>query len=238
LDSTQIQTFDGRIADTEFGNISLAAKRILCCNCCGAVTSGLAITFPTSADAFMSSVDQAAIVIMENEAYKLQPFLAIHRTPVPDSWITFYAQCEFAANGNPVVSNGGPAEVYTDQNFMFLDLAMGHWLFRNCSGIRCHQRGLTGVAAITEFHFSTTLTDTDSVAAGPVRNNNGSGTTPFSVDEITNPFNRMDIFNWTNGLRFQFGEKSFVTLAGVVPLRADEERVFDAEFALQYARVY
>ena len=46
----------------------------------------------------------------------------------------------------------------TDQNLGFFDLGAGYWLYRDPDAPR-----LTGIAAITELHYTTSLQDADRI---------------------------------------------------------------------------
>ncbi len=230
-DSQQIQ--DGRTLyqANEFGNLSLTAKRLLYKDDCYAVSTGLGLIFPTAAGSQL--VTGTTTVDIANTAYHLQPFIAIQRTPNKRRWATLFTQFDFAAAGNAVTSSAPnqPAitQIYNDQHLWFIDLSFGQWLYRN----NCSNANLRGLAGIFELHYTTTLNDTDSVLAG--NSTFGNAGAPSS-DTLSNPFNRLDVLNATMGLRFQLGEKTLLTVAGVAPLRAAEEGLFDGEFVLQLSR--
>jgi hypothetical protein len=231
-DSQQVQDFGPAIKANEFGNISLTTKALLYRDCDFAVSSGLGVIFPTADDSLMVSDAGSTQVSIENEAYHLQPFFAIQRTPDRCRWMTFYTQCDFATGGNTVTSTNvnGPSstEIYNDQHLLFMDLSFGRWLYRN--DCRCDR--LQGIAGIFELHYTTTLNDTDTVVAGLPGGFSGTG----QQDIITNPFNRLDVLNATAGLRFKCGHNTMITIAGVAPLRDAEEALFDGEFAFQVSR--
>ncbi len=232
-DSQQIQDFSETLRANEFGNISLTPKFLLYRTSDFAVSSGLGVIFPTADDSLMINSTGQTQVSIANEAYHLQPFFAIQRTPDRCRWMTFYTECDFSTGGNTVTSTnvGGPSssELYNDQNLLFLDLAFGRWLYQS----DCACNALQGIAGIFELHYTTTLNNTDSVIAGlPPGFNGVSGTN----DVISNPFNRMDVLNTTAGLRFKCGENTMITIAGVAPLRGNEESLFNGEFVFQISR--
>ncbi len=239
LDSDQLQPLAGegrRLGNSEFGNITFISKALLYRDARTAWAIGTASTLPTADDAFAEATN-GTTVLVENEAFRLQPYMAFNFQPRPCGWMTFYSGAEFALNGNTVnVNDGQIISEFNDQHLFMIDLSFGRWLYKACEP--CNR--LQGVAGIIEFHYTTTLNDTDVVQAGTIPNTgfNGRGGGFDQGDTLANPFNRLDVLNMTSGLRFNFNNRTMVTLAGVVPLRALEERVFDAEFSLQLSRLF
>ncbi len=235
-DSQQVQDIGGPVLRAnEFGNLSLTPKFLLYRDCRWAVSTGLGVIFPTAEESELST--GGTTVVIENTAYHLLPYLAFQRNLSRNSWATLYTQADFACASNSVTSydQTGLAAVdeYTDQNLLFIDLSFGHWFYRNQGGRGC----LRGIAGIVELHYTSTMTDTDVAIAGSPFNFDPfppSGGTQRDV--ISNPYNRLDVLNTTAGLRFQVGDNSLLTVAGVAPLRDDEESLFDGEFVVQLSR--
>jgi hypothetical protein len=125
-----------------------------------------------------------------------------------------FIQADFDLNGNDVYTDfNGYEGVLQDQNLLYVDASIGHWFIRNCDP--CAH--LSGVAAIAELHYTTTMQDTDSVAG------------------VSNGFNRMDILNATGALNFQFRQTS-LRIGVAAPLRGNEENLFDTEILVQLNR--
>jgi hypothetical protein len=211
----------------EFGNIALTFKRLLHTSECLTVSAGLGVIFPTADDAAV--INGTSSLRMKNEAYHLLPFLGIQWMPNDCLWVQFFTLADFDLNGNTttwVIAGGNPrVDNYRDQNLLFIDVSVGYWLF-HCPD-EC--RLLTGLAPIIELHYSTTLQDTDVFSAsGQSANDNF----------VSNPFNRMDVVNLTAGLRAELFGRSYLTVAGVAPLRKGDEKLFDAEFGVQYSLHY
>ena len=120
-----------------------------------------------------------------------------------------------AAMRNDVYDYSGFQGVIQDQNLLFIDASLGHWICRNCNP--CAR--LNGVAAIAELHYTTTMNDTDSVGS------------------VTNPFNRLDILNASGALNFQLGHTA-LRVGAAAPLTNSEEKLFDAEVIFQLNRNY
>jgi len=102
-----------------------------------------------------------------------------------------------------------------EQSLLYLDASIGRWIYRNpCA--TC----ITGIAPTVELHYTTTMEDTATVGG------------------FSNPFNRMDVLDLTAGVHVQLGARNMLSVAGVAPLRQDEEKLFDAEIQLQYNRYF
>ena len=205
---------------TEFGNIRLIAKALLHQTSTTALTAGLGINLPTGDDGVLVS-EFGNLMIFENEAVYLQPYLAYLATS--DRFFTqMYVQMDFDANGYGVQHrfNGAPIEVgrLNDQTLLLLDGLVGYWLYRDPTA----SRYVRGIATVVELHYSTTVQDADVISA---------------MDTITtNVFNRVDLLNITAGVHTQIGPMSTFTVGAAAPLRDDEERVFDAELQVQFNR--
>ncbi len=221
---------------TEFGNLSLAIKALLIRRQCFALAGGLGIVFPTGDDSAV--VDSTrnnggpAIteIIFENESLHLQPFIGMYHAPTSNLFHQFLVQADFDASGSDVIvppgsilSLGGSFSTLNEvstlnsQALLFLDYSVGYWLFRNrCTGY------VSGLAPMIELHYTTTMEDLDLGSFA------GRG---IFVEDL-----RRDVLNLTAGMFFEIGSLSSLKVATVVPLKDDRDRVFDAEFGLQYVR--
>lgn len=217
------QTFDP-VADNvsnEFGNIALAFKLLLLERSCYSVSAGLGIVLPTADDTVVADSVGNPVFRMENEAVYLQPFIGLSYTPNERLFWQTFAQLDFDTGGNTAELIGVSSGNIRDQNLLFLDTSIGYWLFHN----PCNGRILTGLAPIAELHYSTTIEDSEELILS-------------GGDVITNPNNRLDVLNLTGGLRMEILGDSYLTLAGVAPLREDGDKLFDAEFGVQFMRKY
>ncbi|HTN75987.1 MAG TPA: hypothetical protein VL096_12100, partial [Pirellulaceae bacterium] len=140
-----------------------------------------------------------------------------------------FAQIDIATNGNEVrISENQSASrslgYLTDQNLMYFDLSVGGWLYRNPYAER-----LTSIALMGEVHYTTTITNTDSM------NVSSQGT----VLQISNPYNRQDIVNSTIALQFEIANTTTLRVAAAFPLGdREDQRFFDSELQVQINRQF
>lgn len=223
LNSDQFVIPNANNVSNELGNIAFALKRLLFRTDTLATSIGMGMVVPTGPDANLFDFSGRLSTTVENEAFYLQPFVGAWWTPNDRFFAQFAAQLDFDAHGNTVdivTFGSGPEGVIQDQTLLFLDASFGYWLFHDPYG-----DGLvTGLAPMIEIHHNTTLTDADFIVAGP--------------DTITNPSNRLDVMNLTGAIRLELAGTSYLTAFGVAPLRTGEEKLFDAEFGIQYTRFY
>lgn len=241
LDSTQLTGSTELNSATEFGNVPLVLKRLLVRRERWAAAAGLALILPTAEDAFVT--DGFNSVTVENEAYHLQPFLGAYYAPHDRFWSLAFVQADFDTNGN-TTTFFGPAfgqsstpgadsgrGVLQDQNALYMDLGCGYWLLRDSS----RSRLLSGIASLLELHYSTTMQDGDRVFADNGRDAVGGLTvTDRNAGGSGTAARRLDVLNLTAALRFELGRRSQLTVAGVAPLRTGDDKLFDAEFDVQY----
>jgi len=221
---------------SQLGNIAISTKLLLSRDQFQSYSVGLATLLPTAPDAdVFDGTDQ--IFKVANETVSIIPFVAANFTPNQQTWITFYSQADFSANGDSVSSfvdsrlsspySATPllTETFNQQHLLSLDMTIGRWLYQNPNA-----PFLRGFATFFELHYTTTMNDADSVTAGNVD--------PNAQDVVTNGSNRLDILDTTVGIRAQLGESLFVTAAYVAPLRTGVEKSFDSEFNLNISRYF
>ena len=160
---------------------------------------------------------------VHNDAVHLLPFLALTATRSDAFFYHAFAQIDIATNGNRVeAANGiGSTEsgVVNDQTLTYLDLGAGYWLHRNpCSDY------LTGVAAVAELHYTTTLQDPDSVSLFG------------GVLDFGNAAGRFNVLNVTAGIHVEVTEQTHLRFGGVFPLGEDNDRFFDSEIQASLIR--
>ncbi len=212
---------DFKIDSGSVGNLALTLKRLLYRTDDVALAAGLAVTAPTGSNTYFNIADGAVRGTIENEATHLLPYLGVQFTPDDDWFVHAFAQVDVAANPNTVtLSSPLLATTYRgdviDQTLMYLDLSMGYWLYR-ASG----EEGLTGLASLLEFHYTTALNDAQNADIG------GAGF--FTVG---NNANRFDVVNMTIGLHSEWSTNTSIRAAFVVPLGNEDDRFFDSELQL------
>ena len=202
------------------GNLAITLKRLLYRSRYTAAAGGLGIDVPTGGDV----TGQAGVsnYTLFNDAVHLSPWVGCLHAPNDRFFYQAFLQVDVATNGNRVTFGDNRLGTIGDQTLMFLDLEMGRWLYRNPRA-RC----LNGLAAILELHYATTLQNTELVGG-----TDGQGYLQFS-----NTDNRVDVLNLTVGLHAQMG-RTTLTVGGVLPLREDSNRTFDAEIQVFINRLF
>jgi hypothetical protein len=197
------------------------------------VGAGLAIDTPTGSD----TVGHLGTLNLRfrNEACHLLPYIGFLYAPGDPQWgwgtgvfMTGFLQVDIAANGNTVLLTdpAGPTQTnlgkFNEQNVLFADLGLGYWLYRDPDAPRW-----TGLAVISELHYTTSIQDPDFVAGS----SGGTGAV------ITNPSNRFDVMNGTIGVQALMFDASSLRVAGSFPFGSRlDQRFFDAELQVQFNR--
>ena len=232
--NTGVNAFGATLAaDTgNIGNLSIIGKAVLLEFEDSVYSAGLGIEVPTGSDGFVTSSDSR--VELQNEAVFLHPFLAY--TEKNDDWfMNAFVQLDLPLNGNTLTVSDETgfdpafeAGKVDPQSLFHFDVSLGRWLMRDTTG---KTSGLTGVAALLEYHFVNTLQDADTV--GYAQNNIGLGPVTGSVGQGANHITSM---NLTAGVHLEFANNFMVRAATVHPLRTGDDRLFDSEFMLQIGR--
>lgn len=209
----------------EIGNLSVLLKRLVYYNPNTSVVVGLGVETPTGSD-FLSRTGIIDVRV-SNDAVHLVPYLGVLHSP-DDRWFFHgFVEVDVASNGNRItfVDTMGPGSggKYNDQTLLYVDVSAGRWLHRNQ-----HAQWLTGVAALAEVHYTTTLQDADTVA--------GALAPGVSAFTLTNLASRMDVVNLTAALHFEMANDTSLRVGGVVPITSGSDRFFDAEVAAQLIR--
>jgi hypothetical protein len=218
----------------QIGNLAVILKSLLHQDETLAIVAGMGIDIPTGSD--FQVIDRSAGGVVpptqftfQNDSLHLLPFLGflVGGSDLP-YFVNGFVQVDIATAGNRVQAGpvGGPGAtlgLFNEQNLLFVDLGTGYWLYRDPT----NDQGVTSFAAILEFHYTSSLQDTDVVAA----NVNGS---PINY---RNNFNRFDVVNITTGVQAQLYNNTNIRVAGVFPLgAADDRRFFDSEVQVQINR--
>jgi hypothetical protein len=217
------------ISESELGNVgnlTMFLKGLVYGDQDLAFSTGLGIGLPTGSDLqTRTSVPFAnEFLTVRNQGVRLIPFVA-GTMYLSDQWfMQSFGQMNFAASGNEVVNQNGLVGVFNEQNLLQTDIGLGRWIWQD------DQRPVvTGLAAIFELHYTTTIQDTDRIQLG-----NSS----FLVGELSNSANRQDLLNLTSGIQAQLGSLSALRVGVVVPLRDTPDRVFDSEIQFSLNRKF
>lgn len=210
--------------DDHVGNLAIILKRLVYRSDDLAACIGLGIDTPTGSNVYGRAIGTDFTI--HNDAVHLMPYTGFLYTP-NRFFCQGFLQLDVAANGDridshdPIFSLTG-SDVYNEQTLLYSDIQVGYWLYRN----RC-ARLLTGLAPLVEFHYTSTLQNTDvTPLVAPV---------PFTI-QVTNPANRVDMVNMTTGVHAEFARHTFCRVAGVFPLSQQDNRAFDGELQIQLER--
>jgi hypothetical protein len=249
---TEVNTSDFGISGGTTGNLAVIIKRLIYESDTTAVSIGLGIDTPTgnNVQGYGSIIDfptppyvqqKFTYFTVHNDAVHLLPYIGFVRAPTSRFFYQGFAQLDIPTNGNRIdfigvhnyddyvgnyhsdIVTSGPLGVLNEQNLLFLDISGGYWLYKNpCA------RGLTGLASVLEFHYATTLQDTDVVqsAVYPAQ---------FQLT-FENCYNRVDIVNLTVGLHAEFANHTLCRVGGVFPVSTGDNRSFNSEVQVQVER--
>jgi hypothetical protein len=206
------------------GNLAVILKGLVYETDITSVAVGLGIDTPTGSDVRGLTPAPLADYTFRNQAVHLMPFIGFMQAPNDIWFCEGFLQVDIPANGNPFeLSAPGPGTlgILNEQTLLYLDLSLGCWLYRNtCAPY------LTGVASVVELHYTSTLQDTDIVAA----------TAAGIAIDLRNSADRQDVLNLTVGLHAEVARHTLLRVGGVVPLRRGDDRFFDAEIQVQLER--
>jgi len=224
-DSLTFATPGYSVRGGEVGNLAVSFKRLLAATETGTLVAGLGIDTPTGSDV-TGWVPQTTYTV-RNESVHLLPYVGFMRVPNGCAFYHGFAQVDVPLGGNRIdyydanLVAPGTFGTLTDQTLLYLDFSAGYWLYRNpCS------YGVTGLASLVEFHYTTTLEDADALTGSIVGTNFRFG----------NRLNRVDVANLTVGLHAEIGDRTTLRVGGVFPLENDADKPFDAEFQISVNR--
>lgn len=224
LDSTQDVTNIGA-TNTQLGNVTVFLKGLIYSSDTVAFGGGLSITTPTANDQVVTQ-NGSDILRVKNQGTHLAPYLGL--VYMPGRFFTqIYGQYDVDATGRSVYmldnSTNALAKAgdYSDTSVLFLDWNVGYWIYKNPGSF------ITGIAPIFEVHYNQALGNADTVNNGSI--NNGNVTTI-----LTDTNANYSIVNLTAGSHFVFGQRSTLTLAGVVPVTNNNNRSFNGELQVLF----
>ena len=223
----------GVVSGGYLGNLAIIFKRVLYEDDATVFAAGVGVDIPTGDDAVAETI--LTRYTIKNEAVYLLPYFAVMQNPNDLFFWHGFVQLDVPTDGNtvrfqslpPDAAASGDIGKLTDQTLLHLDVGGGCWLIR-----RPQARVLTGVAAISEVHYTDTLQNTDFVAFS-----RPSVISPSIVD-IRNPANWMNVVNVTAGVHFECFNDSTLRIAAAFPLTQRDDRFFDGELLVQFGQRY
>lgn len=208
----------GENEGTVFGNLSLTLKCLLFQKDSFALSAGATVGLPTAPDGSFNFFESTLTI--KNQAVQVAPFLGFAYAPNSNFFAIGFAQADLNTGGDPVMLNGEISDPeIRDPGFLYLDLAVGYWIFHDQP---MFDRYLSGVSPTVELHYSTAL-----------------GTYQGDGEFFVPLYGGLDELDLTAGAHFEFGPRSMLTVAGVLPLRADyRDRNFDSEIVMEFDRKF
>jgi len=198
-----------------------------------ALGAGLGVGVPCSSDVVLSLPTDT--LRYREETLHLMPYIGFMTMPTDNWFFQGFLQLDFSTGENQLdsMASGQPIRSLAslpEQHMLFADFSLGRWLYRDDEA-----PFLSGLAGIVEFHYLTTLNDSDPVNAlgAPGPNN-----VPTGIYTLSSIGNRVDMLNITAGLQFQFGQLSNLRVAAVAPLTTGYNRFFDGELQVSFNRQF
>lgn len=202
------------------GNLAVILKNLVYSSENCAVAVGVGFDTPTGSD--VDARFGGSTLSFQNDAFHILPYVGMIHTHEDAFFMTAFAQVDLATGGNEVLFDNQSLGDFNEQNLLYLDLAVGTYLLNDP-----YARRLTSVAVSGELHYTSTMQDTDVIAANDF----------FNALQISNPYNRQDILNGTVAIQFSVANTTNFRFAGVFPMGTDiDERVFDSELQFQVNR--
>lgn len=206
------------------GNLALILKRMICLTDRGSLVAGLGVDVPTGSTA-RGNVWGLEYTV-SNEAVHLLPYLGFLHASENRFFANGFVQLDIPVNSHSIsiddaFSNASEVGKFHEQTLLHLDLSVGRWLMRAPESL-----SLTGLALLTELHYTTTLNDSDSFSET-------LGDTWFFFH---NRARRTDLLNLTIGFHTEWRNSTLLRVGSVFPLRTGTDRTFDSELQVQLER--
>ena len=199
---------------TEFGNINFTLKHLLWGNERWLFSGGAGVSLPTGADSRVFLSDGTEVMVIDNDAVHVQPFVAGLWLPEEHFFVESFVSADFDPQGNNVRGNVNGGRLpsigeYRSASVLMADLAAGYWIYSNPS----FRAAMQGLALVGELQYQTTLETTDAVS--------GNGLT------LTATSDTIDMFSFTLGLHaYLFNQMSFSGGVGL-PLSSSDKQEYD-----------
>ncbi|MCS7466144.1 hypothetical protein NZK35_05580 [Stieleria sp. ICT_E10.1] len=218
-------TADGRSlstnSDAEVGNVMMYFKALLLKTNNYAISGGLGLALPSAESIEINLSNGSPLLRVANDSVQIQPFLGGLYMP-GDKWFAQgFTQFSFATSDNAVYLNPDgnglqQAGSISDPSYLFADLAVGCFAYRNDQADY-----LTAIIPTFELHQTSSLDDAGAVSAGNLQVGNFSGSTSITSAVLATTF--------------EFGLHTNLTAAYAFPLSSND-RQYDGALRFQYTR--
>jgi hypothetical protein len=150
---------------TQFGNVNFTFKYILWGNERWLFSGGAGLSVPTGPDTRVFLADGTEVMVIDNDALHVQPFLGGLWLPEQHFFVETIVSADFDPRGNNVRGNinGGRLPSigeYRSATLLMADVAAGYWVYTNPS----FRAALQGISLVAELNYQTTLENADSVS--------------------------------------------------------------------------
>ena len=218
-------------SEVEFGDITVALKRVIGQGDNWLVSAGLQLSLPTADDLKYSVTDgtsTAEFLRLENESVHLMPFLGAVVTPCSRSFLQAFVQLDVDSSGRPVTANanalnGGTLRQVgelTDATFLYVDINTGFWLVQEPDDSTAT---VTGIAPMLELNYNASVGDSDQVNFSP-------------LGSIGQRGRDVEFLNATFGCVFELHHKSNVTVGYSVPLAGGSDEEYDGHLRVMFTQ--
>jgi len=162
-----------------------------------------------------------------NDAVHLSPFLGFLCAPGGGNTHQGFLQMDVPTNANgllftDIVGGDTNRTELIEQTLLYVDYSFSKLLYS--AGRSSRGSGIQRVLGLAEFHYTTTLEDSDLVISDTINN---------PLFQVTSSGNRLDVVNLTLGLHTEFAGGTQLRLGTVAPITEDDDRFFDFEFQAQ-----
>jgi len=212
------------------------------------LTPFLAVAAQLTKKSFFNGFASIEAPLGKDKVTYRERYLDASPTPgfIQDPTVQSPAPAGFPDAGNPFSANNTynvfardpQTQRIREQTLLSIDMSIGRWIYEARS--RCQR--LQRLALISELHYTTTLNDAD-IAQFQSVDANGNAVIEynqaFTTSSLEDPFtvgnlsNRLDVLNANFGIYSQWGQNLTVATGVGVPLRDDDDKLFDWELQLQ-----
>lgn len=217
--------------EVEFGDITLALKRVFAQGDNWLVSGGLQLSLPTADDLKYSVTDgtrTGEFLRLENESVHLMPFLGAVMTPCSRSFLQAIVQLDVDSSGRPVLTNanalnGGALQrsgTLNDAAFLYVDVNTGFWLVQEPEDSTAT---ITGIAPMFELNYNASVSDSDQVTFSP-------------LGSIGQRGRDVEFLNATIGCVFELHHSANITVGYSVPLACGQDKEYDGHFRTMFTQ--